>query len=116
LAAELLTKRAGLARSVSEVAFSKFKLRLVELATQRGFSRDAIGAAFAEAAADAKMCRWHDEAIKDDAGNVDSYRQQELHKQCGRAIKAAFDAEVDGRSAPLDGSTFIKSYTFLRKK
>ncbi len=116
LAADLLIKRAGISRTPPDRAFAEFKRAVVVRAHEIEFSRHAIRDAFVFAASTPKLRRLHAEAICGDDGKPDRHRKAALHRQCGLAIKRSLDADIEGRSAPLDGSAFIESYTLLVRR
>lgn len=116
-AAELLAKAAGAALSGPAKAHRDFKNQVLQWVGEnfdsKRFPRDAIHKAFIHAASNARLRRLHDTAICGEDGQPDRYRKATLHRQTGQGIRRVLGAEVDGRSAPLDGSAFIESFTYL---
>ncbi len=116
-ASDVLTKASGVTNTPPDKAFRAFKDELVAWVaarySPRSFPRDVTLKAFEMAAGSAKLRRLHRAAMRGDDGQPNKYRRADLHRQTGQAIQRILRAEVNGRSDPLDGSAFIKSFTYL---
>ena len=81
---------------------------------QTGFPQDVTLQTVRTVRDDPNLRRLYDEAIRDQAGEIDVTQKEILHRLIGRTIRRVLNADVIGRSVELDpNEELIKTHALL---